>query len=354
MQSDQLKTATRWLLMTSLTCALLYTGKALFIPISFALLISFLLYPICSWMEGKGFSRSLAIGAGILMITLMIGAVILLLVNQFSAFRESWSGMSTKMETTLDQFSNFLTLQLGVTPEGQDEWLKKGLNELVSVLGSVLFGSGAFLAVALIIPVYAALILYHRRMLVNLLMDLFPQVEKNIMVSILNKVIRTYYNFIKGMLVVYLCVGLLNSIGLWILDIPQAFLFGFIASILTFIPYIGIMVASLLPISVAWITKDSLWYPLGVVCVFAVVQYLEANLIFPMAVSSRLKINTLVTLLVMFAGGILWGAAGMILFIPFIAIGKLIADELNPEGVLAKALGNGDAAQRMKPGSSEK
>jgi len=81
---------------------------------------------------------------------------------------------------------------------------------------------------------------------------------------------------------------------------------------------------------------------MGVVIVFAVVQYLEANLIFPLAVSSRLKINTLVTLLVMFAGGILWGAAGMILFIPFIAIGKLIADEVNPHGTWARVLGNGD------------
>ena len=342
MQSDQLKTATRWVVFVSLTCLLLYAGKAMFIPLSFALLISFLLYPVCSWLEGKGFSRSMAIGAGILIITILIGSVILLLVNQFSAFRESWSGMSSKMDETMNQLSNFLTNQFGISPEGQDEWLKKALNEAVGIFGSVLFGSGAFLAVALIIPVYAALILYHRRMLVGLLIDLFPAVEKNKIVAILHKVILTYYNFIKGMMLVYLCVGLLNSIGLWILDIPQAFLFGFIASVLTFIPYIGIMIASLLPISVAWITKDSLWYPVGVIGVFTVVQYLEANVIFPMAVSSRLKINTLVTLLVMFAGGILWGAAGMILFIPFIAIGKLIADELDPNSIWARALGNGD------------
>lgn len=342
MQSDQLKTATRWVVFVSLTCLLLYAGKAMFIPLSFALLISFLLYPVCSWLEGKGFSRSMAIGAGILIITILIGSVILLLVNQFSAFRESWSGMSSKMDETMNQLSNFLTNQFGISPEGQDEWLKKALNEAVSMFGSVLFGSGAFLAVALIIPVYAALILYHRRMLVGLLIDLFPAVEKNKIVAILHKVILTYYNFIKGMMLVYLCVGLLNSIGLWILDIPQAFLFGFIASVLTFIPYIGIMIASLLPISVAWITKDSLWYPVGVIGVFTIVQYLEANVIFPMAVSSRLKINTLVTLLVMFAGGILWGAAGMILFIPFIAIGKLIADELDPNSIWARALGNGD------------
>jgi predicted PurR-regulated permease PerM len=342
MQQDQLKTLTRWVFIGTAGCLILYFGKALFIPVSFSLLISFLLYPLCRWLEGKGLSRSLAIAGGLLLITILICSVVVLLVNQFSAFQHSWAGMSSKMEKTLDDLSIFLTENFGITPEGQKEWFKKAGNELLSTLGSALFNSGAFLAVALIIPVYAALILYNRSMLVGILLGQFKQEERKRVISVLHKVIGTYYNFIKGMLVVYLCVGLLNSIGLWILGIPQAFLFGFIASVLTFIPYVGIMIASLLPISVAWITKDSLWYPLGVVGVFAFVQYLEANVIFPMAVSSRLKINTLVTLLVMFAGGILWGAAGMILFIPFLAIAKLIADEMDPQGSVARMLGNGD------------
>ena len=196
--------------------------------------------------------------------------------------------------------------------------------------------------VAIIVPVYSALILYNRRLLTDILVHRFPEESRPRVMVVLHKVITTYYNFIKGMLLVYLIVGVLNSIGLFLLGIQQAFLFGFIASILTFIPYVGIMIASLLPITVAWLTKDSLWYPAGVVMVFALVQYLEANVIFPMAVSSRLKISTLVTVVVMFAGGILWGAAGMILFIPFAAIAKLIVDEVDPGGPLARLLGNGE------------
>lgn len=312
------------------------------IPICFALLIAFLLYPVCKWLESKGFSRTLAIAAGILLVTLLLGSVVLLLINQFADFQNSWSGISQKLDETLSQLSTQLTEQFGISREGQNEWLKQALNEILTMAGSALFSSGASLAIALIIPVYTALFLYHRSMLVTILLDQFPVEQRDQIISVLYKVIQTYYNFIKGMLVVYLCVGLLNSIGLFLLDIPQAFLFGFIASILTFIPYVGIMIASLLPISIAWITKDSIWYPLGVVMVFAIVQYLEANVIFPLAVSSRLKINTLVTLLMMFAGGILWGAAGMILFIPFIAIGKLVADEMDPGGIWARLLGNGD------------
>jgi predicted PurR-regulated permease PerM len=115
-------------------------------------------------------------------------------------------------------------------------------------------------------------------------------------------------------------------VGLLIIGVPHAILFGFMASILTFIPYVGIMIASLAPITVAWVTTNSLWYPMGVVIVFSVVQYLEANIIFPWAVSQRMKINTLATFIAIIIGGILWGGAGLILFIPFAGIVKLIAD----------------------------
>jgi predicted PurR-regulated permease PerM len=141
------------------------------------------------------------------------------------------------------------------------------------------------------------------------------------------------------MALVYLIVGILNSLGLWMLGIPHAALFGFVASVLTFVPYVGILVASLLPISVAWLTYSSVWYPVGVVAVFGVVQYLEANVIFPLAVSSQLKVNTLMTIIAIVLGGLLWGVMGMILFVPFLAILKLVADRSPRMRTLAMLLG---------------
>ncbi len=95
---------------------------------------------------------------------------------------------------------------------------------------------------------------------------------------------------------------------------------------MTIIPYVGIFLSALLPISVAWITKDSIWYPIGVVGVFAFVQYLEANLIFPKVVAAQLKVSTWATLVAIIAGGLLWGVSGMILFIPFVGILKIVLD----------------------------
>ncbi len=342
MNNEMINSTVKYLLLILLTGLILYFGSVLFVPLSFAFLVSFILYPVCKWLESKKIPRAVAIGIGLGLITSLIFGIIYLLTRQFLAFQESWPEISGKFELATTRLQEQLTEHFNISKAGQDEWIKKFLEKAITSIGTALFSSGTSLVIGLIVPVYSALILYNRRQLVNILTAFFPSEKKDQIISILNKTIVTYYNFIKGMLTVYLVVGLLNSIGLWLLGIPQAFLFGFIASILTFIPYVGIMVASLLPITVAWITKDSLWYPLGVVGVFAIVQYLEANLIFPLAVSYRLKINTLATLIAMFTGGILWGAAGLILFIPFAGMVKLIADEINPSGPLARFMDNQD------------
>ncbi len=80
--------------------------------------------------------------------------------------------------------------------------------------------------------------------------------------------------------------------------------------------------------TVAIVTKDSLWYPVGVIFIFTFVQYLEANIIFPKVVGVQLNLSTWSTLVAITAGTILWGVAGMILFIPMLAILKIISDQV--------------------------
>jgi predicted PurR-regulated permease PerM len=236
-----------------------------------------------------------------------------------------------------------MLVEFGISTEQQQNLLTQAGNEtagsLMGVLNRTISFSVFSAVMLLLIPIYAVLILYYRKIWVEVLFRLFSAERRDDVKQILSLTIKTYYSFIKGMGIVYLAVGILNSVGLLLLGIPHAILFGFIAAVLTFIPYVGIMIGSLLPITMAWATYDSAWYPLGVVGIFMFVQYLEANLIFPIAVSSRLNVNTLVMLVAIFAGGIVWGVAGMILFVPFVGILKLIADHNPKLRTLAMALG---------------
>ncbi len=97
----------------------------------------------------------------------------------------------------------------------------------------------------------------------------------------------------------------------------------------------------------AWTTYDSAWYPVGVIGVFTLVQYLEANVIFPVAVSNRLNVNALSVLVAVFVGGTLWGVSGMILFVPFVGIAKLIADRNPRLKTLSILLGTNESNNRV-------
>lgn len=279
----------------------------------------------------KGINKAIAIGIAVLGLNLLFAAVAYLLFLQFANFSNEWQQLKIKLSDTFKQLGVYLASHFDINKEQQDAWLKNLADssgaELIPFISFTLYSFSFTFVLIILIPILSALILYYHQMLVKVLYTLFPANQKEKIGEILHATVHTYFSFIKGMLLVYLIVGILNSIGLTIIGIPNPILFGFIASILTFIPYVGIMIASLLPIAISWITFNSIWYPLGVILVFTIVQYLEANVIFPFAVSNRLNINTLATIVAILAGGILWGGIGMILFIPFLGILKLIADK---------------------------
>ena len=189
----------------------------------------------------------------------------------------------------------------------------------------------------MLVPIFASLFLYHRETFVKFLELLLGDHQKNNLFTIIKESIVTYYRFVKGTFFVYIIVGILNSVGLLALGIDHAIVFGMITAFMTVIPYIGILISAALPVSLALVTKDSLWYATGVVAVFSFVQYLEANIIFPKVVGQQLNLSTWSVLVAIIIGTILWGIAGMILFVPFAAILKIISehtDALKPLSIV--------------------
>ena len=292
----------------------------------------------------------MAIVTGLLLITVLLVLLLLIFGVQLQRIFNDWPFIREKLSELSLSIQAYITEQFGWSDEQIQVWLQNTLNtslgSSVGMVGTTLQSLLVNLAFLVLIPIYAFLILFYRRRLVEMLISLLPGVGRDRIVEVLRLSVNTYFRFIKGMSVVYLVVGTLNSVGLWLMGVPYAFLFGFLTAVMTFIPYVGIIVASILPITYAWVTYGIIWYPLGVVALFAVIQYLEANIIFPLAVGQRLELNTLATLVVIFIGGILWGASGMILFIPLAAILKLIADRMEGPGweALARFLGNGPQA----------
>jgi predicted PurR-regulated permease PerM len=294
----------------------------------FGLLMAMVMYPVCRWLEYRKWPRSLAITACLLIVSVLIAGLIALLVWQINALREDAPVVMDKLRQQLPGIQQWLSDTIGITAAMQTDWAEKLLENGGNMLAGTINEIINTLFMFFIIPVFTALFLFHRKVFVQYLQSIAGEKYRHQLDDILQESIYTYFNFIKGMVLVYLIVGILNSIGLLALGIRHAILFGMICAIMTIIPYIGIFVSAMLPISIAWITTDSIWYPLGVVAVFGFVQYLEANVIFPKVVGQQLNVSTWATLVAIIAGGILWGVSGMILFIPFVAILKIVTGSI--------------------------
>jgi predicted PurR-regulated permease PerM len=102
-----------------LICLVLYFGKTLFIPLSFSLLISFILFPICKWLETKGITKSLAISISLSFVVVLLGVLIYLVVVQINQFSQEWEPFRNKLLETVSQISIYITQRFEISREDQ-------------------------------------------------------------------------------------------------------------------------------------------------------------------------------------------------------------------------------------------
>lgn len=311
---------------------ILYFGRSFFVPILYGLLIAIILYPVCKKLETRGWPRSMAIAFCLFIVAIFFSALAILLGLQLDELRKDMPELLQKIEPSVAGLRRWAEVSLGFSITAQNAlWnnITQSLGNSAGIIISTTLAETAGSMITLfLVPVYVVLFLYNRRTFVRFLEKICGEEYQQKLNLILSNVISAYFNFISGMLMVYLVVGILNSVGLLLLGIKHALLFGMLTAVMTIVPYVGIIISALLPISVAWVTKDSIWYPIAVIGVFGFVQYLEANIIFPKIVGAQLKLSTMATLLAIIAGGLLWGVSGMILFLPFLGIIRILADHL--------------------------
>jgi predicted PurR-regulated permease PerM len=310
------------------SAVILYLAKILFIPLFFGLLIAIVMYPICKWFEKKGCNKAIAITAFLFIVTILFIALFLLLIWQAKLFSKDAPAIFTKFETVVQQFQIWMNENMGISTDIKSNWSKKFADTFPGILNSAFQITVNTLFILFLTPIYTALFLYHRKIFIQYLKLVTPEKYRQQVDAIVQQTVHTYFNYIKGMILVYLIVGILNSIGLFALGVKHPLLFGMLCAIMTIIPYIGIIISALLPISLVWMETGNIWYPLGVIALFIFVQYLEANVIFPKVVGTQLHVSTLAMLVAIISGGIIWGVSGMILFIPFLAILKIISDHI--------------------------
>ncbi|MBK8820709.1 MAG: AI-2E family transporter [Saprospiraceae bacterium] len=154
-----------------------------------------------------------------------MGSLAYLLFAQLAELTYEWSDINNKVIEALQNVSVLLADNLGLSADKQSEIIQNIAgntgNKIFSLLGSAFTGFTDSFVFLLLTPIFSFLILLYRNKLVNTLYYMFPKGKRNAIYKILKETILTYYNFAKGMLLVYLLVGILNSAGLAIIGVPR-------------------------------------------------------------------------------------------------------------------------------------
>lgn len=311
---------------------ILYVTQSIVVPLIFSVIISILLHPVVGFFQRLKINRVIAIVITLILAFSVISAVGIFMISQLSRFGEAWPKLVEKFGDLLNNLTTWASGYFDVSPRKINNWISQGKNELINVpaIGHTLISVGSSLFLLILVPVYIFMLLFYQPLLQEFLFRLFGSKNQPKMNEIVTQIKTLIQRYLIGLIIEAVLIAVMHSIGLLALGIEYAIFLGIIGALLNLIPYLGGVVGVAIPMMIALLTKPSPLYPLYVLAVYYVIQLIDNNLIVPMIVASRVKINALISIITVLAFGALWGIPGMFLSIPLTAIVKLIFDHIDP------------------------
>lgn len=331
---------------------MLYIAQDIIVPIVFSVIIAIVLHPVVNFFVHLKINRVIAIVLTISLTTLIIAAFAAFLFSQASQFSESWPILVEKFSSVLNDTTKWVSGYFDINPKKIETWITTTKGELLNIsneaIGHTIISVGTGVMILFLVPVYVFIILYYHTLLIEFIHRVFGssnQKQVSVIVSETKTVIQRY---LVGLVIEAAIIAVLNSAALLILGIDYAILLGIIGALLNVIPYIGGIVGVALPMMIALATKSTAWYAVYVLVIYYIIQLIDNNYIVPIIVASKVKINALFSIIIVFAGNALWGISGMFLSIPLLAIVKLICDHIEPLKPWGFLLGDTMPAPHLK------
>jgi len=314
-------------------------------PLAFSGFLAMLLSPVVNRFESWKMGRVFSILLTIILVLVIFAGVVTLISSQFVQFAERVPEVTERLKTVANEGIDFLEETVGLSQEQQSDFLQQGITNVIDRSGQFVSGllgaTSSAVTLVTLIPIFVFFLLYYRRMYQTFFRVLFSKKDEQSNIDgVMENVQDVTQNYLVGLLTVIGILAVMNTTGLMIIGLEHAIFFGVFAALMAVIPYLGIIIGALPPLLFAILLGDSLLQPVLVVAIFGGIQFLEGNFISPRIVGSKVSINPFMAMLALIVGGEVWGISGMILFVPFIGILRVIFEEipeLKPYGYL---LGN--------------
>ena len=338
----------------------LYWAQTVFIPVALAVFLSFLLAPLVTALQRRGLRRLPSVLLVVMLAAAVLGGGVWLVTAQVTSLagevpkytenikvkvkslRDLGQGSVTShLEKMIQEITGVWNLPAGsregkhgdkqplaaskkptavvLEPESLN-WLAR----IPAVLSSLL-ATLAGLALALVLVVF---MLLKREDLRNRLIRLVGHGQITVMTKALDDAGQRISRFLLMQLIVNATVGLSVGVGLLAIGVRYAFLWGFLAAVFRYIPYIGVWIAALPPIILSLAMFEGWVQPLLVIGLFLVIELTASNVIEPRLYGRSIGVSEVALLVAAAFWAFLWGPIGLVLSSPLtvcmVVLGKYV------------------------------
>lgn len=321
----------------------LIIAKALLIPLAFGLLFALVLLPVCDFFERFIPNRIIAIILTFITVLLPLLGILFFFGYEFVRLVRGIPSIEIQLKEGINNIIDWTQENLNLGVEDLTQWIQQNLTTLIdaplSFITNSLSSSTTLIAGLVLSALYTFFMLWYRTSFRNFFIYQFGPSTRDEADTLLSDIQRVMQEYLSGLGLVMLILGVLNSTGLWLIGIKYAPFWGFLAAFLAIIPYIGTTLGGILPFLYALATTGTFWQPAAVVLLYFSVQQLEGNVITPKVVGSSVQINPLAAIIALIIGGLIWGIAGLILAIPAIAALRVVLSHIDHFKPLSELLG---------------
>ena len=340
----------RTLLLTALVViAALYTlrvARELLIPIAVALLLNFLLSPAVRALRRLRIPEP--VGAALVLLALL--STVSAVSYNLAAPAADW--VSRAPETLAEVRAKFAPLRRPVeqmsraAEQVEDAAAMRGSRTPeVEIAGPTLVkkifgGTLAMLGFVTVVGFLAFFLLAGGDRFLQKLIRVLPQLrDKKKAVSIAREIESQVSVHMVTTTAINVGVGAATALAVWLCGMPNAPLWGLVAGILNYVPYLGAMATVAVLGMAALVTFDTIGRALLVPGTFVLINLLEAHIVTPLVLGSRLRLNTVALFVGMMFWWYVWGIPGALMAVPMMATIKIICDHFEELSPLAEFLG---------------
>ncbi len=334
--------------------ASLYLAKALLVPLTLAVLLSFMLSPICDWMERRRLGRIPAVLMTAVIGFSLLGIVTWLAVVQLTSLSPKIPEYQHNIEaklSTVNQYAVTWLSKLTKSAEGMGQNLAsstpnddpRGTIErpfAVRVLTSPasplqVFGGmyGTLLEVlgsTSIVFVLVIFFLVRREDLRDRFIHLIGKGQVTLTTQTIEDAGARVSRYLSTLLLINLAFGISVGIGLFLIGVPNVLLWGILAMALRFIPYIGPWIAAAMPIGLSMAISTGWLAPLLTVGLFIALELFNNNFLEPWVYGKNTGVSAVAVLVAAFFWMWLWGPVGLLLATPLtvciLVVGKHVPE----------------------------